>query len=159
MMATVEETLSAIRTVRGFTREDFEYQRFMSEVDSSVTENVKTLTGVNIMFTIIMIVVWTCIIGNIYYGGTMVDKEHLKPGDLMSVFGFMIFGSMGLIELQTFLQGEQKAIKNLQMIGHQPTIPFNGGQTIDNFKGHIVFENVSFKYSTREVLCPPKCLL
>lgn len=154
-MTIAEETLSAIRTVRGFNREDIEYQRFMSEVDSSVTEDVKALTGVNMMFTIIMIGVWTCIIGNMYYGGTMVDKEQLKPGDLMSVFGFMMFGSMGLIELQTSLQGEQKAISSgariLQMIGHQPTIPFSGGQTIDNFKGHIVFENVSFKYPTREV--------
>lgn len=155
MMTIAEETLSSIRTVRGFNREDIEYNRFMKEVDCSVKEEQLALTGVNSMFTIIMIGVWTCIIGNLYYGGTMVDKGQLEPGNLMSVFGFMMFGSMGLIELQTSLQGEQKAISSgariLSMIEHVPSIPFSGGDTIDDFKGHIVFQNVSFKYPTRDV--------
>lgn len=155
MMTIAEEALSAIRTVRGFNREDIEFERFMVETDNSAHEERLALTGVNIMFSIIMIGVWTCIIGNMYYGGTMVDKGQLKAGNLMSVFGFMMFGSMGLIELQTSLQGEQKAISSgariLSMIDHKPTIPFSGGKTIENFKGHIEFKNVSFKYPTREV--------
>lgn len=155
MMTIAEEALSAIRTVRGFNREDIEFQRFMGETDNCVHEERLALTGVNSMFSIIMIGVWTCIIGNLYFGGTMVDKGDLKAGDLMSVFGFMMFGSMGLIELQTSLQGEQKAISSgariLTMIEHEPTIPFSGGDTIKDFKGHIVFQNVSFKYPTRDV--------
>ena len=155
MMTISEETLSCIRTVKGFNREDIEYDRFMKEVKDAVKEEVKALTGVNIMFCIIMIGVWAIIIGNMYYGGKMVDKGELMTGNLFSVFGFMMFGSLGLIELQTSLQSEQKAISSgariLTMISHIPTIPFSGGETIDDFKGHIEFKNVSFKYPSRDV--------
>ncbi|KAK8836257.1 hypothetical protein M9Y10_039889 [Tritrichomonas musculus] len=155
MMTIAEETLSCIRTVKGFNREDIEYERFMKEVNMAVKEEIKALTGVNIMFSIIMIGVWALIIGNMYYGGKMVDNGELETGNLFSVFGFMMFGSLGLIELQTSLQSEQKAISSgariLAMISHVPTIPFSGGETIDNFKGHIEFRNVSFKYPSRDV--------
>lgn len=155
MMTIAEETLSCIRTVKGFNREDIEYDRFMKEVKDAVKEEIKALTGVNIMFSIIMIGVWAIIIGNMYYGGKMVDNGELETGNLFSVFGFMMFGSLGLIELQTSLQSEQKAISSgariLTMISHVPTIPFSGGETIPNFKGNIEFKNVSFKYPSRDV--------
>ncbi|KAK8883936.1 hypothetical protein M9Y10_043038 [Tritrichomonas musculus] len=150
MTTIAKETLASIRTVSGFNREDIEYI-----IDCSVKEEQKALAGVNSMFTIIMNGVWTVIIGNLYYGGTIVDKGQLQAGNLMSVFGFMIFGSMGLIELQSSLQGEQKAISSgsriLSVISHVLSIPFSGGDTISDFKGHITFQNVSFKYHTRDV--------
>ena len=33
---------------------------------------------------------------------------------------------------------------------HIPTIPFDGGEIIEDFKGEIEFKNVSFKYPTRD---------
>ncbi|KAH0789444.1 ABC transporter family protein [Histomonas meleagridis] len=72
----------------------------------------------------------------------------------MSVFGYMTFGSYSIINLQTSLQGEQKAIhagsRLLEMIGHESSIPFEGGETLEDFKGRIEFRNVSFKYPTRD---------
>jgi ABC-type multidrug transport system fused ATPase/permease subunit len=39
----------------------------------------------------------------------------------------------------------------LKLSTHVPNIPFEGGRTIQNFKGHIEFQNVSFKYPTRDI--------
>ena len=154
-MTIAEETLSTIRTVRGFNREDIEFDRFMEQTDKSTVEYKEFGNFLNIMFTVIILGVNSVVLGNMYYGATLVDKKELLGGDLMSMFGYMFFGSFAIINLQTSLQGEQKAIhagaRLLDMIEHESTIPFDGGKTIKNFKGHIEFKNVSFKYPTRDV--------
>jgi ABC-type multidrug transport system fused ATPase/permease subunit len=102
-----------------------------------------------------MIVIWTVVLGDLYYGATLVDKGELPAGDLFSVFGFAMMGSFEILMIQRTIQGDQKAIsagaRILKLSTHVPTIPFDGGRTIDNFKGQIEFRNVSFKYPTRDV--------
>jgi ABC-type multidrug transport system fused ATPase/permease subunit len=66
-----------------------------------------------------------------------------------------MFGVMGIIMLQGTLQGEQKALaagaRILKLTEDKPSIPYEGGEIIDDFKGSIEFRNVSFKYPTRDV--------
>lgn len=154
-MTIAEETLASIRTVRGFNREDAEKKRFGDKTVQVRREDTIVGSIITCMMTCIMIGLWTVILGNLYYGGSLAEKGEIETGSVFSVFAFMMFGCMGLIELQTSLQGEQKAIASgariLQMIAHVPDIPFSGGETIDDFKGHIEFKNVSFKYPTRDV--------
>jgi ABC-type multidrug transport system fused ATPase/permease subunit len=90
-----------------------------------------------------------------YYGATMVDSGVMEVGDMFAVFGFTMFGCFGIIILQATLQGEEKAIsagaRILKLTTHTPDLPFEGGDELDPFKGHIAFRNVSFKYPTRDV--------
>ena len=155
LMTMAEESLASIRTVRGFNQEDNEFGRFMKTCDNVVKEGCYAGLFVNVMMTMVMFGVWAVILGDLYYGGTMVDKGDLLAGDLMSVYGFLMFGTMALIDLQLTMQAEQKAISSgariLNMIEHIPDVPFSGGDTIKHFKGHIEFKNVSFKYPTRDV--------
>lgn len=154
-MTIAEETLSSIRTVRGCNREDQEIKRFQKETIKNAHESKVVGALVVTMFSIVITALWAFIVGNLYYGGTMVDKGDFKVGNLFSVFGFMMFGIMGIIELQGSLQGEQKAIASgariLKLTYHVPELPFSGGEIIEDFKGHISFRNVSFKYPTRDV--------
>ncbi|KAH0786305.1 ABC transporter family protein [Histomonas meleagridis] len=153
-MTIAEETLSTIRTVRGFNREDSEYKRFSDKTDLSTREYKKFGFFLDSMFSVVLIGLWVILLGNLYYGALLVDKGELDSGTLMSVFGYMTFGSFSIINLQTSLQGEQKAIhagsRLLEMIEHESSIPFDGGETLENFKGRIEFRNVSFKYPTRD---------
>ncbi|KAH0786046.1 ABC transporter family protein [Histomonas meleagridis] len=153
-MTIAEETLSTIRTVRGFNREDSEVKRFSEKTDLSTREYRKFGFFLDCMFSLVMLGLWCILLGNLYFGATLVDKGELDSGNLMSVFGYMTFGSFSIINLQTSLQGEQKAIhagsRILEMIEHESSIPFDGGEIIEDFKGHIEFQNVSFKYPTRD---------
>ena len=153
-MTLAEETLASIRTVRGFNREDAEKKRFLDKTKLVRKEETAIGSTITCMMTAIQIGLWAVILGNIYYGGQLAEKGEMDTGGVMSIFAFMMFGCMGLIELQTSLQAEQKAISSgariLDMIAHVPDIPFSGGETIENFQGHIEFKNVSFKYPTRD---------
>ncbi|OHS97999.1 ATP-binding cassette sub-family B member 8, mitochondrial [Tritrichomonas foetus] len=150
-----EEALAAIRTVKSFNQEDKEFNRFRRLTNKVVHEGILFGRYVSTMMALVMLGVWSAIIGNMYYGGTLVDAGEIKGGDLTSIFGFMMFGTMGVIELQASFQAEQKAISSgariLEMIDHVPNVPFSGGKIIENFQGNIEFRNVSFKYPTRDV--------
>ena len=154
-MTIAEESLSAIRAVRGANREDEEFSRFMTETNESAKQERIFNLFASSMFSVVSLGVWAIVIGNLYLGSKMVRDGKLKVGELSSLYGFMMFGSMSLIQLQTSMQGEHRAInageRLLRMINHESSIPFDGGKKIKNFKGHIKFDNVSFKYPTRDV--------
>ena len=154
-MTIAEETLAAIRTVRGFNREKMEISRFMAQTKKAERQDHWIAFLVVSMFTIVMLLLWVMVVGNLYWGGTMVQDGKLQSGNLFSVFGFMLFGNFALIELQASMQAEQKAIASggriLSLTKHVPDINFDGGKEIEDFKGHIEFRHVSFKYPTRDV--------
>lgn len=154
-MTIAEETLSSIRTVRGFNREHVEMKRFSKQTEESAKYERRIGIYIVIMICFIQIIIWGATIGNLYWGATLCDKGIMETGDLFSVFGFTMFGCMGLITLQTTMQGEEKAISSgariLKLAQHVPEVPFEGGDEIEDFKGHIQFQNVSFKYPTRDV--------
>ena len=154
-MTMAQETLSCIRTVRSFNREDSEWKRFVHMTKKVRHEDSMTRGFITLMMVLVLLGLWSIIIGNLYYGGKLASEGELQGGDVISVFGFVMFGSMGLIELQTSMQAERRAIsagaRILGMIRYKSEIPFSGGERIENFKGHIKFNHVSFKYPTRDV--------
>lgn len=159
-MTIAEETLSSIRTVRGFNREDDEIERFKStSLQATKHEQVIGYLVVG-MFTIVMTIVWSDVVANMYFGATLVEKslkgdKSFLIGDMMSCFMFTMMGTMGIMMIQGTMSGEQKAVaagaRILKLTKHVPAIPFEGGLQPSEFKGHIEFKNVTFRYPTRPV--------
>ncbi|KAK8860637.1 hypothetical protein M9Y10_012302 [Tritrichomonas musculus] len=155
-MTIAEEAISSIRTVRAFNREDLEISRFheMNKLSQNHEKNASLI--ITCLMISCMIVIWGSILGNIYYLATMVDRhtDGMEIGDLFSVFGFLMNGSMAVIGLTQSGDSEEKAIESgariIKLTEYEPQIQFEGGQTIDHFKGEIEFRNVSFKYPTRD---------
>ena len=153
-MTIAEETLSAVRTVRGFNREDVETDRFVTATRKSSRHDAGIGLLLTLFFFLLMIVVTADLLGDFYYGATFVRDEKIELGDLVSVFVYTVLGSSAIMILQSTMQAEQKAIaagaRILKLTEHKSDINFDGGETLDDFKGHIRFENVSFKYPTRD---------
>ena len=155
-MTIAEESISSIRIVRSFNREETEISRFHEKNELSQ----KHEKNASLMITVLMIgcisIIWASILGSMYYAATMVDKhkDGFEIGDLLCIFGFLLNGSMAIIGLTQTGDSEEKAIESgariLKLIEYHPKIQFEGGQTIENFKGEIEFRNVSFKYPTRD---------
>lgn len=154
-MTMAEETLSSIRTVKGCNREDLDKKMFMKETIASAKAEHRIGAFLVGLIVSIQVVIWGTTIGILYYGATLVKKGKMQSGDLFSVYGYTMFGCMGVVMLLSSMQGEQKAITSgariLKLTSKEPAIPFEGGKKIENFKGHIEFKNVSFKYPTRDV--------
>ena len=152
-----EETISAIRTVRGYNREEKESERFgLKAIKSSKYErNMIFLIGT--MFFIVMIIVWGTVIALFYYSSTFVGQEEngkiFNAGTMISCFGYSMMGCMGIVALEGSIQAEQRAItasgRIIMLTSYQPSINFNGGIIPEKFEGRIEFKNVTFSYPTR----------
>lgn len=94
------------------------------------------------------------LLADFYYGATFVNKNELTFGKLATLFMYTFLGSFGVVSIQGTMQGEEKCIaagaRILEVAEHVQTIPFDGGEIIEDFHGEIEFQNVSFKYPTRD---------
>lgn len=156
MMTYAEESLSAIRTVRGYNQEEAMNAHFTRESHGAMVKDRYVGTRITLMIEIIMVIIWASLLGNFYYAATMVDKgtDGLEIGDLFAIFGFCMMGNMGMMTLLGSSGSEAKALtagaRILKLAAYKPEIQYEGGLRLDELKGNIVFENVSFKYPTRD---------
>ena len=154
-MTIAQETLSSMRTVRGFNSERDESERFHQEILAAEKEDHWIEGLVVVMLTLSYVMIQGLVTADIYWAGKLVQNKQLRSGDLMSLFGYLLFGVVALIEFQGSLQGEQKAVASgrriLDMASRPTDINFEGGEQIENCKGAIEFQNVSFTYPSRDV--------
>ena len=152
-----EETIAAIRTVRGYNREEEEIARFSKEAETASQYEKKTVIFVGTMFGTVMIFVWGLVLCILYYSTTLIGKEEnckiFAAGTVFSIFGYAMMSCFGIVGLENSIQGEQRAItastRIISLIKYQTSINFEGGRILDNFGGHIEFKNVSFSYPSR----------
>lgn len=155
-----EETIAAIRTIRGFNREEEETKRFVAKNEEAAHYERNIVYLIGTMFFVVFVLVWAVVIGNLYYASTIVGTKengrNFDPGMMFSVFGMTMMGCMGLVFFENSIQAEQRAVtaanRVVKLLDYQPDINFNGGIQYDDFKGHIKFQNVSFCYPTRNVM-------
>ena len=155
-----EETISAIRTVRGYNREEEDTARFVKRAQDAARYEKNIIIGISVMFFAVMMIVWGIVCGMLYYSSTLVgQKENGKifdVGRMFSCFGFSMMGCMGIVQLEWTVQAENRAVvasaRIIKLTSYVPSINFDGGKKYEDFKGHIQFQNVSFKYPTRSVL-------
>ena len=152
-----DETISAIRTVRGFNGEESDTQRYVKESTQSSKYQSYVIFLLGGMFSIVMIVIWGAVDAMLYYASTLVggieNGRVFQAGTMFSCFGYSMMGSMGIVALENSIQAEQRAItassRIIALTSYKPEINFDGGKKIENFKGHIEFKNVTFSYPTR----------
>ena len=88
--------ISSIRTVKsmaGEQKEDIKFQKSLSNHSFII---IFKAFVIGLGFGAIMLVIWCVISACFLYGGYLINLKLMTLGDLMRVFGFMIFTVMGL---------------------------------------------------------------
>ena len=155
-----EETISAIRTVRGYNREEADTARFEDRAQKAAKFERNIGWSIGSMFFVVMTICWGFVLGILYYSSTLVgtiqNGKEFQMGTMFSCFGFSMMGCIGIVMLENSVQAENRAIvasaRVISLTSYQPSINFEGGIKYDDFKGHIKFTNVSFCYPTRNVM-------
>lgn len=152
------ESLQAIQVVKAFANEMFETKRYGKAIDSVVKIALKYARGRAAFSVFIVTILFGALFFIIFQAAMMVQNGTLSAGKLISFVTYTfiigasiaslgnfypeIIGAIGATErvreiLQT--EGEVDLIKKPQLI------PMN-------IKGHVTFENVHFRYPTRQDL-------
>ncbi|GAB3820530.1 ABC transporter ATP-binding protein [Pontibacter rugosus] len=152
----VEETLQAINTVKAFTNEMFEVNRYKTTLNKAVKTALKGAYYRGAFITFIIVGLFGGIILVIWYGVTLVANGEIAQGDLVSFVLYTVFigasvGGLGDLygKVQSALGATERILEILQEHEEPSDKTLPNLQAIPRVKGDIVYQNVSFSYPTR----------
>jgi len=148
----LQESLSGVRVVKAFAREDFEIAKFGAKNQELRTLNMSAmrLSAWNQPLMVLVINIITVLI--VWIGGVAVIGNHLSIGVLAAItqyilllntpiraFGFMVTWCM------RGLSGGERIFSVLDVQSTITDAPH--ARTLKNVQGHVAFEHVSFAYN------------
>lgn len=153
-IATAEEVLANVRTVRAFAGEDKEKLRYNSNLSSVTALAIKKGLGQGFSTGLVSLLIWGLATVAFWYGGFLVSEGTITIGAMIKVFGMVIFAGMGLgqgfQQMPPIMQGRQSEKVILKIMCRTPKINFSGGSKLDKIVGNISFQNITFAYPTRK---------
>ena len=151
---SIEENVRGMRVVKGFSRENFEREKFNSAADEickdfTKAERIVAFNMPLMQFCMYFNTVGILLIGSflvITTGGTKVDVGQISA---MLTYGVQILMSLMMLSMiYVMMTMSIESMKRIcEVLNEEPSIknPENAVTQVEN--GSILFENVSFKYS------------
>jgi ATP-binding cassette subfamily B protein len=149
----VEETLQNIQTVKAFTNESLEYNRYKLEMGNVVTAALKLSRYRAAFASFIIIILFGVIFFILWFGARMVQEQQMTIGQLVSFISYtaIIGGAIGSLgnfytEVIAALGGTER-IREILQEPSEVSVPSSIHRP--KMEGHIRFENVYFEYPSR----------
>ncbi|KAL1917165.1 uncharacterized protein VTP21DRAFT_4821 [Calcarisporiella thermophila] len=147
------ESIQNIRTVRAFAAEERETHAFDAAANDVAKANSYLGLHVGLFQGITNFSIGCMVLVVLYYGGTLVVRNEMSGGDLMT---YMIstqstqksLVSLGVLFGQT-IKAMAAASRVFEFASMKPRIPLVGGLTPPGMNGSIEFRGVEFTYPTR----------
>uniref|UniRef100_A0A8C1WG28 Mitochondrial potassium channel ATP-binding subunit n=1 Tax=Cyprinus carpio TaxID=7962 RepID=A0A8C1WG28_CYPCA len=142
-----DEALGNVRTVRAFAMEDRELEMYAAEVQKSAAMNETLGTGIAVFQGLSNIVLNCIVLGTIFAGGSLMARDDMSPGDLMS----FLVASQTVQRWEWMVRGMSAGARVFEYLALEPTVPLTGGGRIPlkSLTGRVEFMNINFSYPTR----------
>ncbi len=148
----MQESLSGVRVVKAFAREEFEIAKFGAKNQELRTLNMSAmrLSAWNQPLMLLVINIITVLV--VWIGGVAVIGNHLSIGVLAAITQYILllntpvraFGFM----VTWFMRGLSGGERIFSVLDVQSTInDAPNARTLKNVQGHVEFEHVSFSYN------------
>ncbi len=153
--AFLQESLSAVRVVKSFVREEYELKRFDNENNQNFSAQMKTVQVTSIITPVINILTAIGVTGIVWFGGHEVIDGNLTSGALISFLTYAINLTTPIKRLSSVYGNIQKALAAAQrvfeIIDTEPDIKDSPNAIpLPPVHGHVVFHEVSFEYHPGE---------
>lgn len=155
VMKVGEERIGNIKTVKLFSKENYENRLFSKELQDLLAIGYRETKARAFFYGMTGLSGNVIIMSVLYYGGNLVSDGQMTIGALTSFIlyaGYTAISLGGLSNFYTELnKGIGSATRIWEILDRQPTIPTHGGLVVpvENLRGEILFENVSFNYPSR----------
>ena len=155
--SVLEETLSAIRIVQSFVREEYERARYRDRIQDSLRLAVKRAVASGGFIAFIILVVYSGIAVVLWFGSRMVISGQMTAGDLIKfvLYTFFVGGSVGgMTELYgQFNQAIGATRRVFELLDTKPEItdPENP-ENLDRVQGHVELVDIQFRYPDERAL-------
>ena len=155
-LATADESLSNIRTVRSLGRETFEEEKFEAKLEDVFYLNTKLGLGIAGFQGLSSVVINSLFLVVLAHGGTLVAGNHFSPGNMLAVMVATqtLQRSLGALSILfgQVIRGWTGGSRVFEYLNSRPSIPVEGGVKLEGNRliGNIEFRDVMFRYPTRE---------
>ena len=153
MNESVEENVRAMRTVKGFAREEYEKKKFYNvsqdiKKDFEWAESVVALTTPLMQFCMNFNMIFVLIVGSRMTISSMGQLLDIGQISAMLTYGVMILMSLMMIaSIFIVLTISRESIRRVgEIINEEPTLTDNEHPIYEIKDGSIDFDNVGFKY-------------
>jgi ATP-binding cassette subfamily B protein/subfamily B ATP-binding cassette protein MsbA len=149
--AMIQESLSSIRTIQAFAREEDEVRRFGEGAAQSVDANVH-MTRVQVVSSFVVgLITSVGTVAMIWIGGQRVLQGRLSIGELLVFIAYvgMLYGPMSTISgIATAIQGALTPFRRvIEILETNPTIrDLPNARALTQCRGVVRFDNVWFGY-------------
>ena len=147
---TVQENLIGIRVVKSFVRRNKEKEKFKASNDDLLQASEGAFGIVVLNMPVMQVVIFSSVIGILWFGGNMVNAGTLTVGKLTSFMTYSFQILMSLMMLSMVLMMMSRAVASAQRIievlEEEPDIKDPVNPVTEVRDGEIEFRNVNFKY-------------
>jgi subfamily B ATP-binding cassette protein MsbA len=151
MSTALQETLTGIRIVKGFTREDAEGERFAKYNEAYFRTNMKSTQVSSITSPVLEAVGIIGIAGIIWYGGSQVIQGAMTPGTFFSFFAAVFLMYTPIKRVASANNTIQQALAAADRVFNVLDVATEaardtGTRELDGVRSTIELRNVSFRY-------------
>ncbi len=151
----VEETLQAIQSVKAYTNEGYEVNRYTKSMNEVVKMALKGAKLRGFFASFIIFCLFGSIVAVIWYGSKMVGEGTMTIGSLTSFVLYSTFVGAAMGSFAELYSQVQKALGATQRIfdimnEESEEISFNPTTLSHSLSGKVSFNNVSFSYPARK---------
>ena len=152
MASVVEETVSAVRIVKSFTRERYEIERFSGAVDETYSAAMRRARIGAVLGPVIGFMAFAAITITLWFGAYEVIQGHMTAGDLVAYLIYTMMVAAPIATLAGLYASFQAAIGATErlfgLLDEQPDIVSKpDAPALPPLTGEVQFEKVSFTYT------------
>ena len=154
----IQESLTNVRVVKSFVREDFEEKKF-----AGLNDNLKekTLNAMNVVIVTLPVMslfmnITSCAV--VWFGGNQIIAGDMQVGDLTAFITYVTQILMSLMMLAMIILQSSRSMASFkrtsELLDFEPSLTDETAEKPEKRveKGSIDFKNVSFSYSDKKAL-------
>jgi ATP-binding cassette subfamily B protein len=148
-----EEVIAGIRTVRSFSREPAEIDRYSERVWDSFKVTRRRVRVMAVFVGVMTMAAFGSVAAVLWFGGRMVMSGELTVGELTSFILYTLIVAMALSSLadlwSDFARARGASQRIFELLDRAPAVDAGGSETVDDVTGRIEFDDVAFAYPVR----------
>jgi ATP-binding cassette subfamily B protein len=157
LTSVIQENLSGVRVIRGFSREDYELKKFRMEVQKFFDINMSIAKLRAFFMPLVNFISAFGVVLIIWYGGSQVINAALSIGGMVAFYFYLaklmrpvrMIGFMTSMLIRTLAAAERV----FEIIDAEVEVnDKEGAQTLRNTEGRISFEDVWFSYDEKNMV-------
>jgi len=154
----LQETLSAVRVVKSFGREEYEFERFSSENQANFRAKMKKAQYGAILTPLVEFLAAISFTAILWYGGYEVMQGRMSASELIAFFTLLLTISEPLRSITKLSKRLQQlfasAERVFEIMDTESELREDDHNKIElkEVEGEVVYDNVSFAYNRNEVV-------